>query len=102
MRYAIWLADEAHARGLAIGLKNAPDQVNDLIDVFDFAITEDCFYYGWFEQMKPFIQRGKAVFAAEYTDLTKEFNQACKKSKELGFSTILKHRNLGAWVEFCQ
>ena len=26
LRYALWLADEAHKRGLAIGQKNAPDQ----------------------------------------------------------------------------
>lgn len=102
LRYAIWLADEAHARGLAMGLKNAPDQVKDLVDLFDFAITEDCFFQGWCEQMMPFIQNGKAVFAAEYTDLTKDFSPACKKSKELNFSTILKRRNLGAWVEICE
>jgi hypothetical protein len=102
LRYAIWLADEAHARGLAIGLKNAPDQVDDLVELYDFAITEDCFYYGWCEDMMPFIESGKAVFAAEYTDLTKDFSQVCTKSRELGFSTILKKRSLSSWIKFCQ
>jgi hypothetical protein len=101
LRYAIWLANEAHARGLAIGLKNAPDQVKDLVRLYDFAITEDCFYYGWCEEMLPFIQAGKAVFAAEYTDLDGDFAEYCQKSAELGFSTILKHRDLDAWVETC-
>lgn len=101
LRYAVWLANEAHARGLAIGLKNAPDQVGDLVDLYDFAITEDCFYYGWYEQMSPFIEAGKAVFAAEYTDLGGDFTEFCQRSTQLGFSTILKKRNLNAWIETC-
>lgn len=101
LRYAVWLADEAHARGLAIGLKNAPDQVGDLVGLFDFAIVEDCFYFGWCRQMLPFINEKKAVFAAEYTDLTTDFSEICQQSQTLGFSTILKRRNLDRWIEFC-
>ena len=99
--YAIWLANEAHARGLAIGLKNAPDQVADLVDLYDFAITEDAFFYEWAEDMKPFVDAGKPVFAAEYTDLHGDFDEFCRQSKELGFSTILKRRNLGSWMKTC-
>jgi hypothetical protein len=101
LRYALWLAEESHKRGLAIGQKNAPDQTKDLVDVYDFAITEDAFYYGWAEDMLPYIQAGKPVFAAEYTDLPGEFEKFCNQSKELGFSTILKHRDLGAWLDIC-
>lgn len=101
LRYAIWLANEAHARGLAIGLKNAPDQVADLVDLYDFAVTEDCFFYDWCEDMLPFIEKGKAVFAAEYTDLGGDFGEYCEVSAEHNFSTILKHRDLGAWIETC-
>lgn len=101
LRYAVWLAEEAHARGLAIGLKNAPDQVKDLMDLYDFAITEDAFYYGWAEEMLPFIHAEKAVFAAEYTDLGGDFEAVCAQSAGLGFSTILKRRDLDAWVQRC-
>jgi endo-alpha-1,4-polygalactosaminidase (GH114 family) len=101
LKYALWLATEAHKRGLAIGLKNAPNQVKDLVDHFDFAITEDAFYDGWAEKMKPFIEAGKPVFAAEYTDLDGDFEAYCKKSKELKLSIILKHRNLDAWIQTC-
>jgi hypothetical protein len=52
LAYARWLADETHARGLAIGLKNAPDMVADSLPFFDFAITEDAFHYDWIEQMR--------------------------------------------------
>jgi endo-alpha-1,4-polygalactosaminidase (GH114 family) len=101
LKYALWLAEEAHKRGLAIGQKNASDQVKDLIDIFDFAITEDAFYYDWAKDMLPYIQAGKPVFAAEYTDLPGDFRKFCRQSKKLGVSTILKHRNLDAWLENC-
>ena len=101
LKYALWLADEAHKRGLAIGVKNASDQVKDLVERFDFAITEDAFYYGWAEKMRPFIEAGKPVFAAEYTDLPGDFAVFCERSRQLQFSTILKHRGLDAWVKPC-
>lgn len=101
LRYTLWLAEEAHKRGLAIGQKNAPDQTKDLVDVYDFAITEDAFYYDWAKDMLPYIRANKPVFAAEYTDLPGDFQVFCHQSKELGFSTILKHRDLDAWLETC-
>ncbi len=102
LKYARWLADEAHQRGLAIGLKNAPDQVKDLVDLYDFAITEDAFFYGWTDEMLPFIRAGKPVFAAEYTDLGGDFEAYCRRSQEFGFSLILKRRNLGRFIQICK
>jgi hypothetical protein len=51
--------------------------------------------------MLPYIQANKPVFAAEYTDLPGDFQEFCRQSKELGFSTILKQRDLDAWLETC-
>jgi hypothetical protein len=102
LMYAFWLAEEAHVRGLAIGQKNAPEQTQELVDLYDFAITEDAFYYDWADEMKPYIDAGKPVFAAEYTDLPGDFEQFCEQSAMLGFSTILKKRDLTAWLETCQ
>ena len=101
LKYALWLADEAHQRGLAIGVKNASDQVKDLIDHFDFAITEDAFVFGWAEKMMPFIEAGKPVFAAEYDDTGVDFVAACKKARELGCSIIQKHRILTSYRVTC-
>lgn len=101
LKFALWLADEAHKRGLAIGQKNASDQVADLVNIYDFAITEDYFYYGDAESMLPYIKAGKPVFAAEYTDLPGYFASFCKQSKKLNFSTILKKRGLDAWIQTC-
>lgn len=101
LKYALWLADEAHQRGLAIGQKNAADQVADLVNIYDFAITEDYFFYNSAETMLPYIQAGKPVFAAEYTDLPGDFSAFCERSRKLNFSTILKKRGLDAWLETC-
>jgi hypothetical protein len=99
--YARWLAEEAHARGLSIGIKNAPDMVVDSVSFFDFAITEDAFYYDWIDQMLPFIQAGKPVFAAEYTDMDVDFQAACSWGKQNNVSFILKNRILTAYRRTC-
>ena len=96
LRYNIWLADESHARGLSIGLKNDPEQVDDLLAHFDWALTEDCFDQGWCAQWLPFINAGKAVFAAEYTDTGVDLDQACGQAKKLNISLIVKNRELDA------
>ena len=101
LKYALWLSDEAHQRGMGIGIKNAADQVKDLIDHFDFAIIEDYFVHGWQDKMLPFIQAGKPVFAAEHDDTGVDFPAACKKAQELGFSIIQKHRILTSYRVTC-
>ncbi len=101
LKYNLWLADEAHARGLSIGLKNDPDQAADLEPFYDWAMAEDCFDQGWCEMLLPFIQAGKPVFAAEYTDTGITLDQFCPLAKALNFSAILKNRDLDAWRESC-
>lgn len=104
LEYNIWLADEAHARGLSIGLKNDDDQAEDLWSYFDWAMTEDCFVDDWCHEMEPFIAAGKAVFAAEYTDQmsTWEFwSEVCPEAEAKAFSVILKNRDLDAWRRGC-
>ena len=85
-----FLAAEAHARGLAIGLKNDLEQIPALVGDFDFAVNEECFAYDECEAMLPFIEQGKAVFSAEYED---EFRRnpepICTRARELGFSTLI-------------
>jgi len=101
LRYNIWLADEAHARGLSIGLKNDSDQVADLLPYFDWALTEDCFDQGWCEQMIPFIEAGKPIIDTEYTDTGITLEDFCAQAQALQFSAILKHRDLDAFIQSC-
>jgi hypothetical protein len=101
LKYACWLADEAHARGLAIGLKNASDMVIDSLPFFDFAITEDCFDEGWCSKVLPFIAAGKPVFAAEYTDTGVNFSAACAWGRAHNVNFIQKNRILTAFRITC-
>ena len=101
LNYAHWLADEAHARGLAIGIKNAPEMVRDSLDFFDFAITEDAYYYDWIDDMLPFVEAGKPVFAAEYTDMEVDFDAACLWGREHKIQFILKNRILTSFRQTC-
>lgn len=101
LRYNRWLASQAHALGLSIGLKNDPEQAADLVADFDWALVEDCFDQGWCEAMSPFLDAGKAVFAAEYTDTGVDFEKACATLQPVGFSLILKDRSLTGAREVC-
>lgn len=94
LTYNVWLAGEAHARGLSIGLKNDASQAADLLPSFDWALTEDCFAQGWCEDMLPFIRAGKPVFAAEFSDTGITLGEFCPRARELRFSAILKDRDL--------
>lgn len=102
LKYNIWVANEAHARGLSIGLKNDPDQVAELLPYFDWALTEDCFDQGWCQQLTLFVNAGKAVFAAEYTDTGMTTAQFCPQANALNFNGLLKHRELDAWRQACR
>ena len=81
--------------------ENDPNQAADLVLYYDWAMTEDCFDGGWCEKLLPFIQAGKPVFAAEYTDTGIALDQFCPQAKMLNFSVILKHRDLDAWLKVC-
>jgi hypothetical protein len=102
LTYNRWLAQEAHKRDLSIGLKNDGDQAADLLQDFDWALTEDCFYQGWCHQVVPFIQAGKAVFVTEYTDTGIKLEDFCPEAKKMKFSAILKHRDLDSFRQACQ
>jgi hypothetical protein len=91
--YNIFLANEAHARGLSIGLKNDLGQINDLLPYFDWALSEECFYYQECNALLPFTQAGKAVFEVEYK---LEPSQFCPEANAMNFNALLKNLDLNA------
>jgi endo-alpha-1,4-polygalactosaminidase (GH114 family) len=101
LAYLHWLSDEAHERGLSIGLKNVPELVPDVLDDFDWAMTEECFDQGWCSKLKPFIAGGKAVFAVEYVNTGVDFSAFCAKAEKLNLSPLLKRRSLMPWSQQC-
>jgi hypothetical protein len=91
--YNRFLADEAHDRGLAVGLKNNAKQVAVLEPSFDFAVVEQCFEFDECKKYEPFVNAGKAVFEVEYDADPAEF---CPVAVQRGFSAILKRLDIGA------
>lgn len=92
------MAELAHERGLSIGLKNDVEQAAELVDSFDFAINEECARYDECQLLMPFVRAGKAVLHVEY-DLTPP--QFCRLTNSLGFSSMVKDRDLTAWRQQC-
>ncbi|KAI0878254.1 glycoside hydrolase superfamily [Hypoxylon argillaceum] len=106
--YVRYLADTAHAVGLAYGLKNGGDLVDEVVDVAEWAINEECVEYDECADWAPFVQAGKPVFHVEYTDdddatsvSAAKLAKACAADGQPGFSSIVKHSSLDNWVIYC-
>lgn len=93
LNYNRWLASEAHARGLSVGLKNNLEQMQVLEPEFDFAVVEQCSLFGECERLKVFTAAGKAVFRAEYGSSLVEDEilrkSLCNISNRDGHSTLI-------------
>ena len=85
LRFNRFLARAAHARGLAIALKNDVDQAAALAADFDWALVEQCFEYDECERLRPFTAAGKAVWAVEYTRAPGAF---CPAARAAGFMAM--------------
>lgn len=100
-----FLSDEAHARSLSVGLKNATDLVPDLVSAFDWALNEECVAYAECGTEQPFVQAGKAVFHVEYVDSpgqgAAKADRVCGAAGTAGFSTLVKTWDLDAWRIAC-
>lgn len=101
LEYNRFLAAEAHARGLSVGLKNDAGQVPELVGDFDWALDEECVVWNECDAYAPFVAAGKAVFDAEYTDQGMSPATVCPVTGPLRFSSIVKRRELDAWRETC-
>lgn len=95
-----FLAAEAQARGLSVGLKNDLDQIGDLVTSFDWALNEECHQYDECAVLSPFITAGKAVFHVEYGDASLA-TTVCPTTTALGFSTLIKNLDLDAFRVTC-
>lgn len=96
--YNRMLARLAHARGLAIGLKNDLEQVAALQPGFDFAVNEQCMQYRECTMLRPFLRAGKPVFHVEYR---LRLGQFCPAARSLRFGSIRKRLALTAWRQAC-
>ena len=99
INYNTFLANQAHARGLSVALKNDLDQVQALLPYFDWALNEQCFQYNECNTLVPFITAGKAVFEVEYSLSTSQF---CPQANALNFNAMQKDLNLDAFRIPCR
>lgn len=103
--YDQFLASEAHARGLSVGLKNSVELVPDLLASFDWALNEECLSFDECKSLAPFIAAQKAVFHVEYVDQASEGPakkaSVCGQADIQGFSTLIKTWDLDAFRLTC-
>jgi len=95
--YLAALSEVAHARGLAIGLKNGIEVLGDAAPLVEFAVNEECLTYHECSAYAPLLRSGKAVFHVEYRGSLKSICAHVPK----GFSTVRKHLSLSAWRKAC-
>lgn len=93
-----FLAEAAHVRLLAVGLKNDLGQIGELVGLFDFAVNEQCFEYRECDLLRPFTSSGKAVFHIEYGQ---DPNVYCPETTAAGLSSLRKSPALGPEREAC-
>jgi len=98
LRFNRFVARAAHARGLAVGLKNDLDQAAALEPDFDFAVVEQCFQYDECDRLAPFVAAGKPVLVAEYALPRSAF---CPRARASGLMAVRKRVALGAWRRPC-
>jgi len=98
LAFNVWLSQEAHKRGLAIGLKNDLNQIPDLLPHFDWGLNEECFTYNECDLLAPFLEVGKPVFVIEYDTLPIEF---CPGATVMGINALYKNWDLDAFRESC-
>jgi hypothetical protein len=93
------VATEAHARKLAVGLKNDVLQAASLAADFDFHVSEQCFEFNECKYLMEFVRQNKPVFEAEYNWTLPMF---CPMAKALGISAIRKSpKGVNSWRENC-
>lgn len=96
-----FLAREAHARNLSVGLKNDVDQAAALEPHFDWALVEECMQYAECDRLAPFIAAGKAVFHVEYGDAALAA-RVCPDANARDFDTLIKNKSLDRFRIACR
>eukprot|EP00121_Abeoforma_whisleri_P000244 Awhi_evm1s220 len=90
--YDKWQAKKAHSLGMAIGLKNSLDLIDELVDHYDFAVNEQCVEYGECKHLKPFKEQNKAIFGTEYDQSSHKIKKEAKK-----YGIMEKNEKHGKW-----
>ncbi|MEZ4318915.1 MAG: endo alpha-1,4 polygalactosaminidase [Myxococcota bacterium] len=103
--YLLWLADEAHARGLSIAVHDVPEIAPSVSAAVDLALAESCLARGTCGAFDPYIAAGKAVLHVERAGTPAEaeaaYESVCDDPARERFSTVLKLGDTSAWQLAC-
>lgn len=97
VNYLQFMADYAHDRGMAFGLKNGGGIVDKVVDFSEWVIIEQCVKYNECDQYQPFIKQDKPAFQIEYSSV----KEGCNGPNTNGFSTLIKKLDLASWTRTC-
>lgn len=106
LAYNKLLANEAHKRGLSVGLKNDNYQVDALVGHYDFMVNEECHHYDECAPLAVFTDNARPIFNIEYAD-TESAGRAlaatlCPQARLEGMRTLIMPLNLDdAWRISC-
>lgn len=108
--FVMYLAREAHERGMSMALKSVVEMVPEVRHHVDFSVVEECFENKECTRSSPntggaygydmMIEVGKPVFATEYDAYSPTAN-VCAESNALMFSTIYKRVDLDSYRVSC-
>ena len=92
--YNKFIANEAHKRGLSVGLKNDLEQIAELEPYYDFSVNEQCHEERECDMLQPFIDANKPVLNAEYAQRYVDNNNSerdnmCANSIAMKFQTLV-------------
>ncbi len=92
--YNKFIANEAHKRGLSVGLKNDLEQISKLEPFYDFSLNEQCYENNECDKLQPFIDSNKPVLNAEYAQSYVDNNNSerdiiCMDSRKRKFQTLI-------------
>ncbi|EPE27542.1 (Trans)glycosidase [Glarea lozoyensis ATCC 20868] len=115
--YVKFLAAEAHALGMGMGLKNGLDLIPNVLNDVQFQVQEQCAQFPAKDDSlgseclysQPFIKANKPVFHVEYptgetlsnTIPAAEKKKDCQDPNAKGFSSIMKGLDLMEKIAFC-
>jgi hypothetical protein len=101
--YVQYLANAAHTLDIAVGLHNAPELINETLDVVDWQLNEGCVTDGVCGEYQSFVWAGKPVFHIEYATNASVavLDQACNANGTKQFSTLIKKEQLDTWSVQC-
>ncbi|MEM9249156.1 MAG: endo alpha-1,4 polygalactosaminidase [Pseudomonadota bacterium] len=99
--YITAIAEYARSQGLEVAQKNAPEFVDELHGLFDFAIVEACFQWDFCDMYGPYLAAGKDVLAAEYPETGIDMAEVCRFAQTSDIKFIFKARELAAGYLTC-